>query len=173
MVLGALLFLFEEVLWAALGRLMARLAHLPLLARLEAALRGLPPYPAMAVFLLPVGLVLPINLAAAWLLAQGHSLAGILCLVTAKLSGMALWARLYSLCGPALRRLAWFARGETLLFRWSAWAHDWLAGFPAWVRARRLAAAALHRARCLLHAPDSWLSHRLAAARRLSRSYFR
>ena len=50
----ALVLIFEEWGWEPLQRLAARLARLPLWARLEALIVRLPPYAALAVFFVPV-----------------------------------------------------------------------------------------------------------------------
>ena len=74
MALLALLILFEEWGWVPLQRLMARLGRLPVLRRLEAAVARLPPRAALAVFLLPTLLLLPVKLLALWLIGQGKAL---------------------------------------------------------------------------------------------------
>lgn len=157
-VLGALLFLFEEVLWGGLGRLMAALGRLPLVGRIEAGIRRLPPYAAMGLFLLPVAIILPVKLTALWLIARGRVPAGILLFVLGKIAGMAVLARLYGLCRDSLCSLGWFARLEAMLRRWSAWAHALLDRLPAWRRAKalvRLAVAAAKTTIALVRTPAS------------------
>ncbi|HVI52427.1 MAG TPA: hypothetical protein VM661_14550 [Candidatus Sulfotelmatobacter sp.] len=136
--LGVIGVLIEEVLWAGLSRLMALLGRLPLVARLEDRIRTLPPYGAMVLFLLPVAVILPFKVAAVWLMAQGHFLSGLAVLLAAKVSGMAVWARLYALCHPSLSTLHWFVVLETTLLRWKAWAHDHLERLEAFRRARQM-----------------------------------
>jgi len=73
----ALLILFEEWGWEPLQRAMAWLARAPLLRQIEALITRLPPALALGVFLLPSLLLLPVKLAALWLLAHGHELLGL------------------------------------------------------------------------------------------------
>jgi len=141
--IGVVIVLLEEVIWDLLGHLMARLARLPIISHAEDAIRKLPPYSAMVLFLLPILFILPFNIAAGWLMADGRFLTGLLVLLAAKFSGMAIWVRLYALCHPALLTVGWFAKLEVTLLRWRAWAHDRLDHIESLRRARELTHAAV------------------------------
>jgi len=137
----ALLLLFEEWGWEPLARQLARLGRLPFFAWLERRIRALPPYAALALFLLPTATLLPIKLLALWLIGQGRAGLGLVVIVAAKLLGTAVVARLFMLTHDSLMRLAWFARGYG---RWLGWKEALLAQVRAsalWQRARRLKAA--------------------------------
>ena len=112
------LLLFEEWGWEPLAALVARLARLPLWARLEAAVRALPPWAALLVFLVPVVMLLPFKLLALLLLGRGHATSAVLLLVGAKVTGTAIVARLFQLVEPALMRIPLFARWYP---RWKLW----------------------------------------------------
>lgn len=114
----ALLILFEEWGWEPLQRALAWVGRLPLLRQLEAGIARLPPRAALAVFLLPTLLLLPVKLLALAAIAHGHKLLGLAVIVLAKLLGTAVVARLFALTRPALLQLAWFAR---IYGRWTAW----------------------------------------------------
>ena len=114
-VAATLLLLWEEWLWVHLEAAMAWVARAPLLRRLEAGIVKLPPYPAMAVFLLPSLVLLPVNLCGVWLTAHGHAAAGTGLLISAKLVGTAVVARLFSLCRASLLTLGWFRRVHNTL----------------------------------------------------------
>jgi hypothetical protein len=120
----ALVILFEEWGWEPLQRAIAWVARLPPLAWLERRIAALPPYAALAVFALPTLLLLPVKLAALWLIGKGKASLGVAVIVIAKIVGTALLARLFKLTQPALMRLAWFARWYA---RWTAWKEDLLA----------------------------------------------
>lgn len=124
----ALLILFEEWGWAPLSRLMARIGDLPMFRQIEAVIKRLPPYAALALFLLPTLLLLPVKLLALWLIGIGRAKLGVLVIVLAKVVGTAIVARLFALTRPALMQLAWFAR---LYAGWAVWKAQLL----AWVRA--------------------------------------
>lgn len=119
----ALLILFEEWGWEPLQRLLARIGQWPGFRWIEVRVRALPPYAALALFLLPTLALLPVKLLALWLIGRGHALVGTLVILAAKLVGTAIVARLFSLTQPALMRLAWFAR---LYARWVDWKNELL-----------------------------------------------
>ncbi len=124
----AILILFEEWGWEPLRRVFALIAKLPVIRQIEVLLKRLPPRWAFVVLVLPSLLILPIKLAAVWLVAKGHALLGVGVIIAAKLFGTALLAWLFQLIQPALMQLPWFAR---FYLRWTAWKADLL----AWVRA--------------------------------------
>ena len=110
--------LFEEWGWEPLARAMARLSRLRVWARVESALRALPPWAAVLAFFLPVLLLLPVKLFGLFLLGEGHALSALLLLLAAKLVGTAILAWLFQLVEPALMRIPWFARYYP---RWKLW----------------------------------------------------
>jgi len=114
----ALLILFEEWGWEPLQRVLAWIARWPGLRWIEGRIRALPPYAALAIFFLPTLLLIPVKLLALWLIAQGKVLSGTLFILSAKLVGTAIVARLFALTQPALMQLDWFAR---LYVRWTRW----------------------------------------------------
>jgi hypothetical protein len=116
--LVALVILFEEWGWEPAKRAMAWIARWPPFAWIERRIARLPPYAALAVFLLPTLLLLPVKLGALWLVGRGHAMLGLAVIVAAKVVGTALLAHLFHLTQPALMRLEWFAR---LYKRWSVW----------------------------------------------------
>lgn len=120
----ALAILFEEWGWEPLQRALAWVGQLPGLRWIEARIRALPPYGALAIFLLPTLLLLPVKLLALWLIGQGQVLLGTLVILSAKLAGTAIVARLFSLTKATLMQLAWFAR---LYTRWTVWKEALLA----------------------------------------------
>ncbi|RAU22221.1 hypothetical protein CU669_08815 [Paramagnetospirillum kuznetsovii] len=131
------LMLLEEYLWRELKALMARIGRLPLVARLEAHIAALPPLWAAALFVVPGALMLPFKLTAIWAMAHGHVVWGVLVLLTAKLTGTALFARLYTLCRPALMTVGWFVKLHDALTRAKTWAHAKLESWVMWRMARR------------------------------------
>ncbi len=136
----ALLILFEEWGWEPLRRAFALFARLPVIRQIEALLKRLPPRWAFVVLLLPSLLILPIKLAAVWLVAQGRVVLGVGVVIAAKVGGTALLAWLFQLIQPALMQLPWFAR---LHARWTAWKTEllaWVRSSAVWRSARALKA---------------------------------
>jgi hypothetical protein len=114
----ALVILFEEWGWEPLQRALAWVGRLPGLRWIEGRIKALPPYGALAIFLLPTLLLLPVKLLALWLIGQGKVFSGTLVILTAKMLGTAIVARLFSLTKATLMQLGWFAG---IYGRWTNW----------------------------------------------------
>ena len=106
---AALVIFIEEWGWRPLTALAARIARWPPLARLEATVAAAPPRLALALFLVPVVLLVPVKLAALWLIGEGRTTLGVALIVAAKLVGTAVVGRLFILVEPQLQQFAWFA----------------------------------------------------------------
>ena len=119
----ALLVLFYDWGWETLSHVFDWIAKRPLWRAMENAVRRLPPWGALLVFALPTVLLFPVKLAALWLIAQGRGTLGVILIISAKLVGTAVVARLFKLTQPALMRLRWFAA----IYRWFIrWKDLWL-----------------------------------------------
>lgn len=129
MIILAALFMFvEEWIWDHLATFMSWVARAPFIRWLESRIAALPPYPSMAVFLLPGLMLLPVKICALWLGTHGHLVAAACVFIAAKVVGTALAARLFTLCRPSLltvnwfRRLCeWFGRIKTRLYNSAPW----------------------------------------------------
>lgn len=136
----ALLLLFEEWGWEPLAHLLARLARLPLWARLEQRIQALPRWGALAVFAVPILTLLPIKLLALYLFGTGQKMLGLAVLLSAKVLGTAIAARLFQLTQPALMQFAWFAHGYP---KWKVWKDALTARIRAsrvWQRGKKIKA---------------------------------
>ncbi|MEY2838545.1 MAG: hypothetical protein RJB60_844 [Pseudomonadota bacterium] len=134
-----LVLLFEEWGWEPLARALAWVGRWPGLRWIEATIKRLPPYGALALFALPALCLLPIKLLALYWLGHGHTVAGVALILAAKVGGTAITARLFMLTHPTLMKLAWF---ERLYMRWMTFKVQVLAQVKAspawqqWLRAR-------------------------------------
>ena len=151
-VMGVLLMLLEEQLWDWLVRLGQWLGRLPPLRRAEDHLRALPPNGAAVVLFLPAALIFPVKVLAVWLMAMGHWGGGLTVLISAKLVGTALVARIYTLCEPALSQLPWFVRLRQWFYDAKNWAHRRLASWSVWQLAGAWVRKIKTAIRRLLHA---------------------
>ena len=134
MIFLAALFLFvEEWIWDHLRDFMAWVAQAPAVRWMEGRIAALPPYWAMAAFLLPGLILLPIKLSAVWLIAHGYPLYAAGVYVLAKFVGTAAAARLFTLCRPSLLTVRWFER----LYHWFGRVRDKLYHSAAWQAAVR------------------------------------
>jgi hypothetical protein len=134
-----LVLLFEEWGWEPLARGLAWVGRWPGLRWIEATIRRLPPYGALALFALPALCLLPVKLLALYWLGHGHTVSGVALILGAKVGGTAITARLFMLTHPTLMQLAWF---ERLYKRWMVFKERVLAQVKAspawqqWLRAR-------------------------------------
>ena len=136
-VLATALMLVEEYLWRGLVRFGIWVGRLPPIAGLEARLAALTPAGCLVALLVPVGLAVPIELFALWMMTAGHFLAGVALLVAAKLVPTALVARVYTLCEPKLATIGWFVRVRDIILGAKNWAHQKLEAQLAWRVARK------------------------------------
>lgn len=128
--IGMVLVLFEELLWALAGGIMRFFSRFAPVAAIEDRIRRLPPILALPLFILPWLIMLPVKLGAVWLIAMGKVINGTLLFIGGEAFGVAFLARLYELCRPALHRWPWFVIVERILLRWTQWAHDILFRLP-------------------------------------------
>jgi hypothetical protein len=149
----ALFLIFQEWGWRPLAEQLAKLARWPVWFRLQERIKRLPPYAALAIFLLPSILLLPAKLGALWLIAHGKRLLGVLVIIAAKVVGTAIVAWLFNLVQPQLMQLPWFAR---LFARWKTWKDGWLDYLRAtW--AWRYARVVKHRTKRSIAALRDWV----------------
>lgn len=165
--IAALILLFEEWIWKVMLRLTARLSAHPLVQAAERRLAALQPIEALCAFALPMLALLPFKLAAIYVLARGHLIAGTLVLVLAKVVSTGLGVRIYCAVRPQLHTLAWYARWETAFLAWKRRMVTALKATPTWKMLQaRLADLRMHRDG-LVH--QAW--RRLTAALRLLRRH--
>ncbi|MEO9383217.1 hypothetical protein [Chromobacterium phragmitis] len=157
----AAVILFEEYAWDELAAALARLGRWAPFAALERWVAGRPPKAALALFLAPALGLLPVKLAALFLIEQGHAVLGLGVILAAKLGGTALVAWLFALTRPALMSVPWFARWHQRFARLRIWVFDRLRSSLPW----RWARLAKLRARRLLAKPSPFrrLARRLAS----------
>lgn len=120
----ALILIFEEWGWEPLSRALARIGQWPGFRWIEGRIKQLPPYGALALFVVPALALLPIKLLALYWLSHGHKILGIGLILAAKIGGTAITARLFMLTQATLMQLAWFARWFT---RWINWKNSVIA----------------------------------------------
>jgi hypothetical protein len=133
MVVLAVLFLFvEEWLWDKLTAATAWLARAPFFVWLEAQVRLLPAWAAIAGFFLPGLLLLPVKIGALFLIGRGHMAWGITVIVMAKVLGTAVVARFFLVCKPTLMGVGWFRAGHDWLLRMKAALYERLHAMSWW-----------------------------------------
>lgn len=168
-VVAALFLLLEEWIWKAMQRATARLAAHPWVGAAERKLAQLEPIEALCAFALPMLALLPFKLAAVYVLARGHVIAGTFVLVAAKIVSTGLGVRIYSAVRPQLHTIAWYARLEFAFLAWKKRMIAALQATPTWQAVRvRIAIWRMRR-----HGLIQQMWRRLTAAVRLVRRYRR
>ena len=165
-VLAALFIFVEEWIWDRMTALMARVARLPIMQMLEQRLRQMPPYGALALLLLPGLLLLPVKLAALYFIAHGHAMAGLSVIITAKVVGTALVARLFAVCHDTLMTIDWLSRLCAWVVRIKTSLYNRIKSMAAWKRMVEMKHAIAHFFRRLR---KDGLSRRWQAVKRLLR----
>jgi hypothetical protein len=121
----ALLFLLEAWLWDHLRPLVAWAVDLVpwdrLKQRLAETIERLPPYAALAVFIVPLIVLLPLKFLEVYFLATRNWFGAALVLISAKLLGLGVTAFVFDATRSKLLQMAWFR----LMFDWFMWAREW------------------------------------------------
>jgi hypothetical protein len=106
LLLLAVVLAYEEIQWR-LSFVFAWLGKLPVLHSIENWARRLPPYGALALFLVPSVVLFPLKMLALYWLASGQKILGISTIFAAKVMGTALVARIFQLTREALLTIGW------------------------------------------------------------------
>ncbi len=136
-VIAAMIMFFEEWLWNRLTAATARIARTRAFRWMDARLASLPSYGALAVFLVPGVMLLPVKIAALYLITHGHAGGGLLIIITAKLIGTAIVAHIFSVCRPTLLKVRWFRRLYEWIIRLKNRLYAAIKAMPAWALAVR------------------------------------
>lgn len=163
----AAIFLVEAWLWDVLGGLVAKVVGaLPIAAlrrRLQHFIDTLHPAFALALFIVPVLIVLPFKIAGLALIAGGRVVAGGCVFLAAKTAGLGVTAFIFDVCHARLMTLPWFARFYATVIAFRNWAHAKIDPYKTAIRTRIAALRARLRERFASHSPS--LVRRFAALR--------
>ena len=134
--LAAAVVFFEQTLIRWLNVMTAAISRWAPIAALEAWLKRQPPRIALAAFVAPSILILPIKFSAIFFAAKGHYLMAVSAVVIGKVLATAIVARLYVVLRPTLMTIGWFARLDTWFFFWRDRAYAFVRTLPAWQKAK-------------------------------------
>ncbi len=158
LVLLALIVIFEDFVWVRITGLVATLARLRLVARLEAWALTRSRHATLALFAIPIACLIPFKLFALWLIATGHIVSGILVIIAAKVTGTAISARLFVIAKPKLMTFETFVKVYGAVLRFSAWAHDLLATLGVFAKIKALKSAVRNAASAVRDAVRAMLA---------------
>ena len=144
--LAALWLWVEEWVWDRLAAMMVWLSRLSWVRAAAAWVASLPAYVAMALFLVPVVLMLPFKVAGLWLLARGEIRLGTCVFAMAHILGTAMEAWIFA-----------HARNALLTVRWFAAVHGAFVRLREYLRARVAELQVWRKAKEIFHAIRQWL----------------
>ena len=127
-VMVAVYFVADVVFGAVARPLSAWLGRLPILRAMNAWIEGLPPYPALALFSVPVVILEPVKPVGAFLVSAGHVMEGTLTIVLGEILKITLVERLFKLTRDRLMQIPIFA---VLYQRWIR-IHNWITSSEIW-----------------------------------------
>ena len=130
--LATIVVLFDDLVRSVVKPAVAWLARLEPVRRVEAAIARLPPYPTLALFLIPMAVIWPIKLYALYLIGLGHVTYGVFAFVAAKVVGIGLAERLFALSRDKLLSIGWFAKGYFFVIAVRDRVHLYLKGTRWW-----------------------------------------
>jgi hypothetical protein len=141
---AAALYFVADVLFASVARPISRwlAAHVPM-HRIRAWIKSLPPYPCLALFSVPVILLEPVKMIAAYMAATGQLIAAAVTLVIGEILKLVLVERLFELTKNKLMKIPAFAWG----YRHYDRAKAWLEQTEAWKAVRALSLSLRERFR--------------------------
>jgi hypothetical protein len=120
-------FLGVNWLWNKLDHIIWRLVSFIPITSIQESLvgfmNGLPPYPALLLFILPYIIILPLKFLGFWLIAEGQWLLGISLLLIAKLLGFGLLAFLFDIGREKFLSIPWFKAIYTRIIAFREWCH--------------------------------------------------
>jgi hypothetical protein len=137
-ILAVLFILFEELLWNHIERFMEWLSRFRIVSRIEEVIIRQNRVVAMALFLVPMAILVPFKLFAAYLIATGMVGTGVLVILTAKVVGTFFVTRLFVLNKEKLLTFKYFAAIYLWVLAKKAWAHDELNSIPAWIKIKEM-----------------------------------
>jgi len=157
---AAVLLLIEEWLWQGAARLQRALARLPPVAACAEWVRRRTPYQALALFVLPLLVLVPLKGVIVLAFVHGRIVLATTVLVLEKVIFSLVFAALYQLTEPAITQIGWVLRAQVAFLHVRRALHAWLERQPAYREAR----AWLRRIR-----RPHWLRRRFGAAYRMQR----
>ena len=123
------IYFVADLVFESVARpLSAWLGRLPFLQPLYAWIARLRPYPALALFSVPVVLLEPIKPIGAFLMAAGHIVSGVVAIVVGEILKITLVERLFKLTRDRLMQIPAFA----MLYRQWMRFHDWVTSSEIW-----------------------------------------
>lgn len=135
---AAFVLAFEEWIWDHASALLRRIGQLLPFRWIEGWARRRTPPQALALYVLPVLVVLPLKGVALGVMAHGRVALGFAILFLAKVIGTAVLARLWQMTEAAITTYRWIREGRDAFLRLRRRLYGWLHQQPIYRRTRAL-----------------------------------
>lgn len=135
---AACVLAFEEWIWNRTSRLLRRMGRLVPFRWIERWVGRRTPWQAVALYVFPVLVILPLKGVALGLMARGRVASGFEMLLLAKAMGTGVFARLWQLTEPAITTYRWIRRGRDGFLSIRHRLYGWLHRQEAYRRTRAL-----------------------------------
>lgn len=99
------IMVWEEAFYKPVNALGQYLGRHPSLRAIQVKISNVPPFAALAIFIVPVVTLFPFKMAGLWLLSQGHPILGGAIFASAKVVGAALFTRIFTLTENSIRKI--------------------------------------------------------------------
>jgi len=142
-VIAAIWFLVDAIFYSFIHPLAMRVAELAIFAALGRWVRGLGPYPTLALFLVPVIAFEPVKPVALYLIGTGRFVQGALVFAIGETLKIIVVERLFHMSRDKLMTIPAFAWCYRRVVAWL----DWLTSLPPWQAVLRRVQAIKARAR--------------------------
>ena len=137
--LVAIIYFLVDAIFLTVARPLARrLARLWIFDRLRVWIVSLPPYPTLALFMVPVVTLEPVKPVAAYLTATGHIMGGLTALLVGEILKLVLIERLFCISRAKLLSIPAFAWCYDKVRQ----AREWVESFRGWQLVRRFSLVA-------------------------------
>ncbi|HET8688505.1 MAG TPA: hypothetical protein VFM18_17980 [Methanosarcina sp.] len=123
---AAFIFLVYEAWWNWSEKQLTKLGAFRIVRAVENKIRALPPYPSLAIFLLPDLVLVPAKIFAMDYIGHGHIIIGVGIIMIAKFAGVALFAYLFSLTKESLMQIGWFVKVYNFVTKYRDKIHAYL-----------------------------------------------
>lgn len=134
------IIIVEEAFWSVFEALSGFFARFGLVRKLENFVAARRPATCLALFLIPVLLMLPFKFAGLWLIAHGHALDGLFVFVMAKVTGTFLAARLLAITKSKLMTIGWFAYCYEKFISWKERVKNYIHATPSYQAYKKMRA---------------------------------
>jgi hypothetical protein len=126
-------FLIDAIFFSLVAPIAAWISRLPILARIRAWIGSLRPYPALALFVVPLVILEPVKPVGTYLIATGRFVHGTSLIVAGEILKLVIVERLFQINRDKLLSIPAFAWIYYFIVGWL----DWLKQLPPWQALQR------------------------------------